>query len=66
MDYIRGLKFDVYSHVTGEDPLPYFKLINGIKLYRLNIKKKELEEKIDEEFGKNLGKWNEGIGQDMK
>lgn len=65
MDYIRGLKLDVYSHVSGEDPLPYFKLINAIKIYRLNIKKKELEEKIEEEFGKNLGKWNDGIVEDM-
>ncbi len=66
MDYIRGLKLDVYSHVSGEDPIPYFKLINAIKVYRLDVKKRELEEKIQEEFGKNLSKWNEGIVQDMK
>jgi hypothetical protein len=40
MDYIRGLKLDVYSHVTGENPFPYFKLINAIKIYRLDVKKK--------------------------
>lgn len=43
MDYIRGLKLDVYSHVSGEDPIPYFKLINAIKVYRLDVKKRELE-----------------------
>lgn len=40
MDYIKGLKLDVYSHVACEDPVPYFKLMNAIKLYRLGIKKK--------------------------
>ena len=39
MDYIRGLKLDVYSHFAKEDPLPYFKLMNAIKYYRLKIKK---------------------------
>lgn len=66
MDYIRGLKLDVYSHVSGENPFPYFKLINAIKFYRLNIKKKQLEERIEDQFGKNLGKWNDGIVDDMK
>jgi hypothetical protein len=42
MDYIRGLKLDVYAHIGGEDPLPYFKIINAIKLYRLKIRKSEL------------------------
>lgn len=66
MDYIRGLKLDVYSHIANEDPVPFFKLINAIKLYRLNIKKKQLEEKVHEEFGKNLGKWNYGILEDLE
>lgn len=47
MDYIRGLKLDVYAHIGGEDPLPYFKIINAIKLYRLKIRKSELEKKIN-------------------
>lgn len=66
MDYIRGLKLDVYSHVAGEDPMPYFKLINAIKFYRMGIKKEELDEKVYQEFGKNLRKWNEGIQEDMQ
>lgn len=66
MDYIRGLKLDVYSHVNGEDPFPYFKLINAIKKYRLGIKRLELDQKVNEEFGKNLGKWNDGIANDIK
>ena len=65
MDYIRGLKLDVYSHVAGEDPLPYFKLFNVIKLSRMGIKKEELDEKVRQEFGKNLRKWNEGIQNDL-
>jgi hypothetical protein len=39
MDYIKGLKLDVYSIIIGENPIPYFKLINNIKKYRLNMKK---------------------------
>jgi hypothetical protein len=39
MDYIRGLKLDVYSHMAGEDPFHYIKIISGVKLYRLKIKK---------------------------
>ena len=46
MDYIRGLKLDVYAHISGDDPLPYFKIVNGIKFYRLKIKKEELEKKM--------------------
>lgn len=65
MDYIKGLKLDVYSHIAEEDPLPFFKLMNGVKLFRLEIKKKELEERVNEEFGKNLGKWNQGIKNDL-
>ena len=42
MDYIRGLKLDVYSHMAGEDSLNYIKIISGVKLYRLKVKKQEL------------------------
>ena len=39
MDYIRGLKLDVYSHMAGEESLPYIKIIHAVKLYRLQVKK---------------------------
>ncbi len=39
MDYIRGLKIDVYSHIANEDSKSYIKIVNAIKFYRLSIKK---------------------------
>jgi hypothetical protein len=48
MDYIRGLKLDVYSHMAGEDPLPYIKIIHAVKLYRLQVKKMELEQRVNQ------------------
>jgi hypothetical protein len=42
MDYIRGLKLDIYSHMAGEESMPYIKIIQSVKLYRLKIKKMEL------------------------
>ena len=65
MDYIRGLKLDVYAHIGGDDPIPYFKLVNGIKFFRLKIKEEELEKKMNKEFVKNLSKWNNGIIDDL-
>ena len=38
MDYIRGLKLDVYSHMIGESPAPYIKVIHAIKAFRLKVK----------------------------
>ena len=66
MDYIRGLKLDVYSHMAGEDPLPYIKTIHAVKLYRIKIKKQELEKRVNQEFEKNLGKWNKGIQDNLQ
>ena len=65
MDYIRGLKLDVYAHINRDDPHPYFKIINGIKYYRLKIKRQELQKKMNKEFGNNLAKWNRGIIHDL-
>jgi hypothetical protein len=50
MDYIRGLKLDVYSHMAGEESLPYIKIIHAVKLYRLQVKKMELEQRVNQEF----------------
>jgi hypothetical protein len=50
MDYIRGLKLDVYSHMIGEDPMPYLKAMHAVKIYRLNVKKVELEQRVNREF----------------
>lgn len=66
MDYIRGLKLDVYSHMAGEESLPYIKIIHAVKLLRLNIKKLELEQRVGQEFEKNLQKWNQGIQKNMQ
>ncbi len=65
MDYIRGLKLDVYAHIANEESLPYIKILNAIKFYRLEIKKEELENKVKQEFSKNLRKWNQGIQEDI-
>ena len=50
MDYIRGLKLDVYANMAGEDPLPFIKIVHAVKLYRLKIKKAELEQRVNQEF----------------
>ena len=48
MDYIRGLKLDVYSHMAGEDPLPYLRATQAVKIYRLNVKRTELKQRVNQ------------------
>lgn len=66
MDYIRGLKLDVYSHMAGEDPLPYLRATQAVKIYRLNVKRTELKQRVNQQFEKNLQKWNKGIQKNLE